>query len=269
MTAPIPRDIPDLPALPGMPAPFPSYVPATAVLPPVRRPLVAVFRLLIALAALTAVTLELLHAGPAKALSHFTIQSGILLALVMIASAGRAWTAQHPVSGALTGTALLYVLIAGAVHHTLLANGAPLLSLTGGPTTGTATQTAAQMPWQTLAHHTLHTAIPLAALVDWLLLSPPGRLHLRQAAAWLLYPLAYLAFSLARGTLLDPGTPARYLYPFLDVDQHGYKGVLGNALLLGLCCYALAVLLVGLDHARPNPIRHRGKTGFRLQPPVG
>jgi hypothetical protein len=254
MTAPIPRDIPDLPAISGMPAPLPSYVPATAVVPPARRPVAAILRLLIALVAITGVTIELLHGSPTRVLSHFTIQSGILLALVMIASAGRAWTARHPLPGALTGAALLYVVIAGAVHHVLLTDDTALLSLTGDPTASTASQTA----WQVVANHTLHTALPLAALLDWLLLSPPGRLHLRQAAAWLLCPLAYLTFSLARGTLLDPGTPARYLYPFLDVDQHGYKGVLGNALLLGLCYYALAVLLVALDHTRPSPLRHRG-----------
>ena len=48
MTAPIPRDIPDLPAIPGIPALLPSLVPATAVVTPVRRPLAAVFRLLVA-----------------------------------------------------------------------------------------------------------------------------------------------------------------------------------------------------------------------------
>lgn len=85
----------------------------------------------------------------------------------------------------------------------------------------------------------------------------------------MLYPLTYLAFSLARAQLIHPGTPGRYLYPFFDVEAHGYKHALANALLLGLSCYALAVLLVALDHARPNPITHRAKTGFRLRPPVG
>ena len=37
----------------------------------------------------------------------------------------------------------------------------------------------------------------------------------------------------------------------------GLLSVLGNALLLGLSIYALAVLLVALDHTRPNPVRHR------------
>ncbi|MGC9441606.1 Pr6Pr family membrane protein [Streptomyces sp. WG5] len=249
MTAPIPRDLPDLPALPGPPRLLHSPVPATAVLTPVRRPLVAGFRALTALLALTGVTIELLvGGGPATSpLSHFTVQSSIVLALVMTASARRAWSARHPLPGALTGAVLLYVAAGGLVHHLLLADAASPFSVTDGTGTG----------WHTAAAHILNTAVPVAAALDWLLLTTPGRLHLRQAAAWLLYPLAYLAFSLARGELLLPGTQDRYLYPFLDVDRHGYKGVLGNALLLGLSLYALGVLLVALDHIRPNPLRPR------------
>ncbi|MDH6624286.1 hypothetical protein M2271_002088 [Streptomyces sp. LBL] len=265
MTAPIPRDIPDLPALPGMHPLLPSPVPATAVVTPVRRPLAAAYRLLVALAAAAGVMIDLRLGSPARVLSYFTIQSSVLLALVMIFSARRAWSARRPLPSALTGSALLYVTIMGLVYHLLLANEASPFTMTGSVTTGTAAPTG----WLTLSDQILHTAVPAAALLDWLLLTSPGRLHFRQAAPWLLYPLAYLAFSLTRGALLPPGTPARYPYPFLDVDLHGYRGVLGNALLLGLAFYALAILLVALDHTRPNPTRHRAKTGFRLQPPVG
>ncbi|MEG3628526.1 Pr6Pr family membrane protein [Streptomyces poriticola] len=251
MTAPIPRDIPDLPAVPGTPMLLPSSVPARAVVPPVRRPVAAVVRLLVALLALAGVALGLLLGSPTRILSYFTVQSSALLALVMLASARRAWTARRPLPGALTGAALLYVVVAGLVYHLLLADAATPYSLTAG------TGATAAGHWHTLTHHILHTAVPVAALLDWLLLTAPGRLHLRQAAAWLLYPLAYLAFSLTRGELLIPHSTARYLYPFLDVDQHGYKGVLANALLLGLSIYAAAVLLVALDHARPNPLRRR------------
>ncbi|MFE1246881.1 Pr6Pr family membrane protein [Streptomyces sp. NPDC058735] len=247
MTAPIPRDIPDLPAIPGKPALKPSPVPAAAVVAPVRRPAAAAYRLLIALAAAGAVALELLLGDPTRTLSTFAVQSNILLALVMASSARRAWTARRPLPGSILGATLFYVVVTTLVHHLL-------------PTSET-TPTAG---WQALAHHTLHTVTPIAAVLDWLLLTAPGRLHLRHAPAWLLYPLAYLAFSLTRGELLLPGTPDRYLYPFLDVGQEGYKRVLGNALLLGLSCYALALLLVALDHTRPNLVRHRGKTGFRL-----
>ncbi|WP_405733859.1 Pr6Pr family membrane protein [Streptomyces sp. NBC_00028] len=264
MTAPIPRDIPDLPAIPGMPALLPSPVPATAVVAPVRRPLTAAYRLLVALTAAAAVTIDLLLGSPPRVLSYFTIQSAVLLALVSTASARRAWTARRPLPAALTGATLLYVLLTGLVYHLLLAETTTPFSMT---------DTAAPTGWAKITNVVLHTALPIAATLDWLLLTAPGRLRLRNAATWLVFPLAYLAFSFTRGELLLPGTPAHYLYPFLDVDLHGYKTVLGNALLLGLSFYALAVLLVALDHIRPNPLRHRthhrAKTGFRLQPPVG
>ncbi|MFI7401777.1 Pr6Pr family membrane protein [Streptomyces sp. NPDC049541] len=261
MTAPIPRDIPDLPALPGGSLFTPSYVPASAVLAPVRRPLAAVYRLLVALAAAAGVTIELLLGSPVHVLSYFAIQSNILLALVFTLTARRAWTARRPLPSALTGATLLYIIITGLVYHLLLKGASPPFSMTGGSTP------PAGLQW--ISNQILHTAVPVAALLDWLLLTAPARLHLRQAPSWLLYPLAYLAFSLGRGELIIPGTPGRYLYPFLDVGLHGYKSVLGNALLLGLAFYGLALLMVALDHIRPNPVRHRAKTGFRLQPPVG
>ncbi|MEU3664103.1 Pr6Pr family membrane protein [Streptomyces sp. NPDC032940] len=248
MTAPIPREIPDLPAVPRPPRLLPSPVPASAVLTPVRRPLAAGFRLLTALLALTGAALELTLGGPVlRSMSSFAVQSSIVLALVTLASARRAWSAGRPVSGAVTGAALLYALVAGLVHHSLLANAASPFALADADGTGR----------HTVAVHLMCTAAPAAAALDWLLLTGRGRLHLRQTATWLLYPLAYLGFSLARGELLLPGTEDRYLYPFLDVDQHGYRGVLGNALLLGLAVHALAVLLVALDHIRPDPLRRR------------
>ncbi|WP_037676914.1 Pr6Pr family membrane protein [Streptomyces griseus] len=263
MTAPIPRDIPDLPAIPGIPALLPSAVPASAVVTPVRRPTTATFRLLIAALAAAGVTIDLILGSPLLVLSHFAIQSNILLALVLTLSARRAWTARRPLPSALTGAALLYALITALVYHLLLADTTPPYSLTGAP--------ASHTVWQALAVHILHTAVPVAAVLDWLLLTAPGHLHLRQAVSWLLYPLAYLLFTLARGELLLlPDSAGRYLYPFLDVAHHGYKGTLANALLLGLSFYGLALLLIALDHTRPNPTRHhRVKTGFRLQPPVG
>ena len=250
MTAPIPRDIPDLPALPNFPGVtpplLPSPAPARAVVPPVRRPIAAAYRLFLALAATAAVTGAVLLAGPARALSHFTVQSTILLALVTLASARRAWTARHPLPGALTGAALLYVTMASLVHHVLLSDAPARFSLTGEASSGPAVLTA----------HALHTVIPVAALLDWLLLSPPARTHLHQAAPWLLYPLVYLLFSLARGELL-PDSPDRFLYPFLDAAHHGYRSVLADCLLLGLSFYAAAVLLVTADHIRPKAVLRR------------
>ncbi|WP_254588740.1 Pr6Pr family membrane protein, partial [Streptomyces sp. AC04842] len=229
---------------------LPSPVPARAVIPPVRRPLTAVYRLALAVLATAAVLIEILLGSPTRVLSYFVIQSTALLALVTFASARRAWAARHPLPGAVTGAALLYVVVGALVHHIALADAAPAYAMTAGSSGGGAA-------WlEPVAGHLLHTALPVAALLDWLVLTPPARMHLRQATTWLLYPLAYLAFTLARGELL-PGSAGRYLYPFLDVARHGYRGVLANALLVGLAIYAVAVLLVALDHTRP-------KTRFRL-----
>ncbi|MFE2044327.1 Pr6Pr family membrane protein [Streptomyces sp. NPDC059477] len=267
MTAPIPRDMPDLPAVPGIASLLPSSpVPAAAVVAPVRRPVAAAFRVLIVLASTTGITVYLLLGSPPRVLSYFTIQANILLALTMLVSARRAWTARRPLPGGVSGAALLYIVATSLVYHLLLVNESSPFSM---PSTSGAAGQPQPTGWATAANILLHTVAPTAAVLDWLLLTTPGRLHLRQAAPWLLYPLAYLAFSLGRGELLLPGTPGRYLYPFLDVDQHGYRGVLGNALLLGLAFYAAAVVLIALDHIRPRLVRHRAKTGFRLQPPVG
>jgi hypothetical protein len=261
MTAPIPRDIPNLPAIPGIATLLHSPVPATAVVPLARRPLTAAFRAVIAAVAAGTAALPLLLTPPSTALSHFSVQTTILVSLLFALSARRAWTARRPVSPSLTAAVLLYTAVTALTYHFLPPPTSPVLPLPSGPATPTT--------WQHLADTTLHTAIPLAVALDWLLLTAPGHLRLRRTATWLLYPAAYLTFTLTRGALLAPGTPGRYLYPFLDVARHGYKHILGNALLLGLACYALAALLVAVDHTRPNPTRRRAKTGFRLQPPVG
>ncbi|MEU9453106.1 Pr6Pr family membrane protein [Streptomyces sp. NPDC048277] len=250
-TPPIPRDIPDLPAVPGTPVLLHAPVPATAVVAPARRPAIAVFRLATAVLAAVGVALELLLGSPDRVLSYFGVQAAILLTLVSLASARRAWLAGRPVPSFLTGAAALYAVVSALVYHLLLGHTTPPFLMTG--------PAHPPVTWhpQWVALQLLYVAAPAAAVIDWLLLTPPGRLHIRQTAGWMLYPLAYLAFSLTRAELLLPGTPGRYLYLFLDVQQHGYRGTLANALLLGLSFYALAVLMVTLDHIRPNPVGRR------------
>ncbi|WP_369248084.1 Pr6Pr family membrane protein [Streptomyces sp. R41] len=249
MIAPMPKDLPDLPAIPGIPPPPPSVVPATAVVAPTRRPVAATFRILVALVAATGVAIDLVLGNPVRVLSYFTIQSNALVALVFTASAWRALTARRPLPGVVTGGTLLYISITGLVYHLILTNQSGGFSMTDdiAPLTG----------WQAVANHLLHTVTPIAVLADWLLLTRPTPLAVRNAATWVVYPLAYLVFSLARGAMMSPGTPMRYLYPFVDVDQHGYVGILGNAAILGVAFYALALLAVALDHLRPDPVRRR------------
>ncbi|MBC9714643.1 Pr6Pr family membrane protein [Streptomyces sp. TRM66268-LWL] len=225
--------------------PSETGVPPEAVSPPARRPFAAVFRALISLAAITGIVINLCLASPLRVLSYFTIQSNLIVAAVFALSAWRAWKGRAPLPPWVTTGTVLFISITGLVYHLLLANASSDFSMTDqvGPMTG----------WRGVSNELLHTVTPLAAAVDWLFLTRPGGLRLRHAGLWLLYPLAYLAFCLLRGALMSPGSEARYPYPFVDVEQHGYAGVLGNAVVLGLCFYALALAFVGLDRIRPAP----------------
>ncbi|MEU8587139.1 Pr6Pr family membrane protein [Streptomyces sp. NPDC048664] len=256
MTSPIPKEIPDLPAVPGGPRLRPGVVPSAAVMAPAYRPVAATYRLLVAAAAGASVSVDLLLGSPVRVLTFFTIQANVLAALVFTLSALRAGSARRPLPALVTGGTLFYTLIAALVYHVLLVNEPGTLSMTGHPDAPTG--------WPALANQVMHTLVPIAALLDWLLLTRPAPLSLRHAKLWLLYPMAYLALTFVRGELIPPGKGGRYLYPFLDVERLGYRSVLANALLVGLAFFTVAVLLVALDHIRPDPTRRRSKTGFRL-----
>ncbi|NEB76276.1 integral membrane regulator [Streptomyces sp. SID14478] len=223
-----------------------ASVPAEAVVPQRRRPVAAAFRALVALAALTGIVIDLSISDSAlRVLSYFTIQSNILVAVAFALSAWRAWTARPPLRPLVTGGVLLFICITGLVYHVILANSASGFSMTDDPDVAV---TGARQ----VSNQLLHTVTPIGAVLDWLLLTRPGALRPRHAAIWLAYPLAYFGFALARGAIMTPGTPARYPYPFLDVDAHGYAGVLGNAVIFGLAFYVLALALVLLDRIRPE-----------------
>ncbi|MEV5606697.1 Pr6Pr family membrane protein [Streptomyces sp. NPDC052225] len=223
-----------------------ASVPAEAVVPPVRRPVAAAFRALVALAALTGIVIDLSISDSAlRVLSYFTIQSNLLIAVVFALSAWRAWAAHPPLPPLVTGGVLLFISITGLVYHFVLANDSSGFSMTDDPD-------HAMTGWRQISNQLLHTVTPIGAVLDWLLLTRPGALRVRHAAIWLTYPLAYFGFALVRGAIMTPGTPARYPYPFLDVDVHGYAGVLGNAVVFGLAFYLLALCLVGLDRIRPR-----------------
>ncbi|QHC23552.1 integral membrane regulator [Streptomyces sp. GS7] len=219
-----------------------------------RRPVAAAFRALAALTAVTGIVLDTIAShDPGRLFSYFTIQSNILLAVVFAWSAHRSWTGRPALSPRITGAALLYICITGLVFHFVLSNDSSGFSMTSHRT-----------PLETVASQLLHTATPLAAVLDWLVLTAPGAFLLRYAWQWLAYPFLYLPFALIRGALLATGTNGRYPYPFLDVDLHGYAGIATNALVFGLAFYVLALALVLLDRIRPHlrgPRRQNSSTG--------
>jgi hypothetical protein len=94
-----------------------------------------------------------------------------------------------------------------------------------------------------IADFFLHTAIPVLYVIYWLLFVPKGTLKLSSPFPWMLFPLVYLLYCLARGA-----RTGWYPYPFVDADDLGYLTVLLNSLiLLGVFLLFFYVFLL-VDH---------------------
>ncbi|MFB7796898.1 Pr6Pr family membrane protein [Isoptericola sp. NPDC056134] len=93
-----------------------------------------------------------------------------------------------------------------------------------------------------------HRALPLAVVLDFLLLDPHRRARLRDAGLWMLFPVLYFGAVLLRGQL-SPGSD--YPYGFIDVDALGWGGLGLNLVLYGGAFYVLGLLIVGIDRVLP------------------
>jgi len=96
--------------------------------------------------------------------------------------------------------------------------------------------------FQLVADVILHTAIPIMYVVYWFIFVSKGELNWIHPIWWLIYPLIYFPYTLIRGALTN-----HYVYPFVDVSQLGYSGVLVNAVMLTVGFLVLGEILVGID----------------------
>jgi hypothetical protein len=101
--------------------------------------------------------------------------------------------------------------------------------------------------YRALVNESLHTVLPILAVLYWLLFVPRFHLRVRQCLLWLVFPLAYVGITMLRGALSD-----FYPYPFIDVLELGYARVLLNETLLVLAFLGLMVLFVAINHRRPQ-----------------
>lgn len=185
-----------------------------------RTPLVG-FKLLLALLGLSAVVTEiatLVERGrfaPSQFFSFFTVESNLIAAATLLASAFALAAGHNDRLDALRGAATVYILVVGIGFSVLLAD------LEG--------ITLTAVPWDNTV---LHYLVPVGVLVDYLVNRPTATLRFTRSLAWLLFPLAYLAFALVRGA-----ATGWYPYPFLDPRTHGAGAVAATAaglLVLGI-----------------------------------
>jgi hypothetical protein len=94
---------------------------------------------------------------------------------------------------------------------------------------------------QELVDELLHSVIPVLVLLYWFLYTEKSRLMYIRIFRWLLFPLVYLLYILARGQYAG-----FYPYPFVNVAELGLKQVLINALGVTFIFLGISALLVSI-----------------------
>ena len=172
--------------------------------------------------------------SPGNFFSFFTIQSNILAATLLVLTALIRPDERSRPFDAVRGAATFYITITFVVFALLLS----------GLQEDLDTHIA-------FTNFVVHYLIPIVLLVDWLIDPPRHRLGLTIALAWLVYPLGWFAYTLVRGSATD-----WYPYPFVDVTQHGYGGVLARGLIFMLA-FAIGAVIFGMLSDRRSSARSR------------
>lgn len=194
-----------------------------------RNSLIAI-RLLFGVVALLAIGSQLVvHIGEGHSVvnffSYFTNLSNFFAAVVLVLIAVD--MARGKVSNAtgdfVRGSSVVCMALVGAVFSVLLRN-VDLGSL---------------QPW---VNTVLHFIMPIYVVLDWLIQPPSRPLVLRRLWVWLIPPVAYLAYSLIRGAIVN-----WYAYPFLNpASAGGYGGVTLYCLAITVAFLAMSALLAFL-----------------------
>lgn len=153
----------------------------------------------------------------------FTILTNLLVAITFGRIAGRGVPAWPEWGGGLT----LWIAIVAVVYHVLLAK--PLTGLDF---------------WADLG---LHSLVPAAAVLWWLIWADRRGLSWRTAVFWLLWPLAYVAYALGRGAF--DGT---YPYFFTDPGRVGWDGVAVWSATLCVVFFLSGMVVVWLARILPR-----------------
>jgi hypothetical protein len=200
-----------------------------------------VLHALLALAAAGGVALEVSRAlteGPGDAgttterlirlFSYFTIQSNLLVLVASALLAARPARTGR-VLAVLHLDALLCIAVTGVVYHTVLADAGVNLTPSGD-----------------LANFLLHTVTPIGTWVVWLLVGPRPRFAGATVAWSVVYPLAWIAYTFARGA-----ATGWYPYPFLDAGALGLATAARNTAVVAVGFLVLAVLVRLLERVLP------------------
>lgn len=158
--------------------------------------------------------------------SYFTNLSNIFIAAVLLVESVLTWRGKEggPAWALLRCVSVVCMALVGVVFNTLLRE-VDLGSL---------------LPW---INTWLHYIMPIAAVADWLIQPPRHSVPLKRVGVAVVFPLAYLAYSLIRGAALD-----WYPYPFLNPANGGYGTVAVTCVFIAVGFIAMTLLIMFLGN---------------------
>jgi hypothetical protein len=140
---------------------------------------------------------------PSNFVSYFTVEANLFAVIVLVLSAlALASNRQSGSVALLRGSSTLNMIVVGIVFSLLLADIDAELTA---------------VPWDNAV---LHYIMPVYVALDWFIDLPKVRITFKRALVWMVFPIAYVAYSLIRGRFVG-----WYPYPFLNPVERGYLGV--------------------------------------------
>ena len=138
---------------------------------------------------------------PSEYFEYFTIESGILAAVVMVLAGFKALRSKREdIRWAVVRLCVVtYEIVVCIIYNLLLRNTAPDARDAG-------------YHWPVLPNEILHVWAPILITLDWLLSTGMAKIAFRRAWWVLAYPIVWLAFTFARG-LIDSWYPYWFFSP--------------------------------------------------------
>lgn len=166
--------------------------------------------------------------------SYFTIQSNFVALLAALAVV-RERPLEQPWWRALRLASLVGMSVTGIVYVAILAADADNKGLSQ------------------VANVMLHYVGPPLVVLAWLAAGPGQSLRIADVPRALLWPAAWIAYTLIRGAIVD-----WYPYGFIDVTLHGYSKVTINILAITVFAVALCLAYIALRRLRFGPLHAVG-----------
>lgn len=155
---------------------------------------------------------------------YFTIWSNTLVALITAHYALRGGNGGFLTRPGTMAAATVYIVVVGAIYNLLLSQYNPV--------------TGVRLATDTM----LHSVVPIAYALWWLVLVPRRRLAWNAIWLAMVFPFAYCIVALTRGQMTG-----KYAYFFIDIGKYGWGQVVVNIIGLVLFFTVLMALVIGFD----------------------